>query len=148
MHVLLLRMRAHRSALFSFGFGAGLVATGLLAWMRTLPAAMAAGALSTLMLLIAAHLALWPYRNRMPRPASYIVGTSCSGAGLLLFSSLTDLWIVFIAFVAILLPGGLSIIAAWWLRSVFDTLPADSLDLDERMREGHAVRRKPDHRNN
>ncbi|MBK9944345.1 MAG: hypothetical protein IPP13_22320 [Kouleothrix sp.] len=148
MHTLLFRARAQRSALLSFGFGAGVITTGILAWVRTLPAAMAAGSLTTLMLLIAAHLALWPYRNRMPRPASYIVGTSCSGAGLLLFSSLTDLWIVFIAFVAIVLPGGLSIIAAWWLRSVFDTLPADSLDLDERMREGHAVRREPDHRNN
>jgi hypothetical protein len=146
MHTLLLRARAQRSALLSFGFGAGVITTGILAWMHTLPAALAAGSLTALMLLIAAHLALWPYRDRMPRPASYMVGTSACGFGLLLFSSLTEHWIVIIAFVCITLPGGLSIIAAWWLRSVFDALPADSLD--ERMREGHAVRREHTHCNN
>ena len=61
-------------------------AVGQLAQRETLPAAIAAGALTTLTLLAIAHVVLWPWRDRIPRPASYVVGVSCMGAGLLLMS--------------------------------------------------------------
>lgn len=118
---------------------------GVLAQRQTLPATIAAGALTTLTLLGVAHVVLWPWRDKMPRPASYVVGVSCIGAGLLLVSALSGLWIVLIAFVGVTLPGGLLIIAAWWLRSALK-LPADTLS--SRAEATHAVRRERDHRSN
>ena len=118
---------------------------GVLAQRETLPAWVAAGALTTLTLLAVAHVVLWPWRDRMPRPASYVVGVSCIGAGLLLVSALSGLWIVLIAFVGVSLPGGLLIIAAWWLRSALK-LPADKLT--RRAEAAHAVLRELDDCNN
>lgn len=118
---------------------------GVLAQRQTLPAAIAAGALTTLTLLAVAHVVLWPWRDRMPRPASYVVGVSCMGAGLLLVSALSGLWIVLIAFVGVTLPGGLLIVAAWWLRSALK-LPADRLS--RRAEAAHALLRELDDRSN
>ena len=118
---------------------------GQLALRQTLAAWVAAGALTTLTLLAVAHVILWPWRDKMPRPASYVVGVSCIGLGLLLVSALSGLWIVLIAFVGVTLPGGLLIIAAWWLRSALK-LPADRLS--RRAEAAHAVLRERDHHNN
>lgn len=131
--------------LAAYAIAGALFAIGVLSQQRTLPATIAAGALTTLTLLGIAHVALWPWRDKMPRPASYVVGVSCIGAGLLLVSALSGLWIVLIAFVGVTLPGGLLIIAAWWLRSALK-LPADTLT--SRAEAAHAVRRERDHRSN
>lgn len=116
----------HAQLLEAGAISLAVLLVGVLAQRQTLPAAIAAGALTTLTLLAIAHVVLWPWRDRMPRPASYVVGVSCMGAGLLLMSALSGLWIVLIAFVGVTLPGGLLIIAAWWLRSALK-LPADKL---------------------
>ena len=92
------------------------------------------GALVTSLLLIIAHIALWPYRDRMHRVHNYVVGVSCISVGMLTASALMQQWIVFVTFVCVTLPGGLSIMAAWWVRGLNKT-PADRISA----RGDHAV---------
>ncbi len=140
------RWISHNEQLLASGaISLAVFVVGVLTQHQSLPAAIAAGALSTLTLLGLAHVALWPWRDRMPRPASYVVGISCIGAGLLLVSALSGLWIILIAFVGVTLPGGLLIIAAWWLRSALK-LPADTLT--SRAEAARAVLRERDHQRN
>jgi len=84
---------------------AALLGISVLSTIDTVPAALAAGSLSTLTLLGLAHVGLWPYRDRIPRPASYVVGVGCAGVGIALISALLDTWVMLIAFVAVFGPG-------------------------------------------
>lgn len=77
-----------------------------------------AGSFLTCILLIVAHVALWPYRDRMRRVHSYIVGTACIGVGITLTALLLQQWIIAITFWSVAGPGGFAIAAAWWIRGV------------------------------
>lgn len=79
-----------------------------------------AGSLLTLILLITAHLLLWPYRKIMRRVHSYVVGTTCIGVGITLAAFLMGEWIIAITFWAVAGPGGLAIATAWLIRWIVE----------------------------
>lgn len=110
------------------------------------PFAILVGSLVTFLLLLAAHILCWPYRDRMHRTHAYVVGVSCIGAGLVVVSALLDMWLIFIAFVGVGLPGGLLILAAWWWRGAQGNTPADVIR--RRTEDARAVLRESDTRNN
>ncbi len=108
--------------------------------------AIAAGSAATFLLLLAMHLICWPYRAKMHRTHAYVVGVSCIGAGLFVTAALLEQWLIFIAFVGVGLPGGLLILAAWWVRGALGPTPADVIG--KRVENARAVLGKPDDRNN
>lgn len=89
--------------------------------------AIAAGATLTFFALLAMHLICWPYRAKMHRTHAYVVGVSCIGAGLFVTAALLEQWLIFVAFVGVGLPGGLLILAAWWVRGALGPTPAETI---------------------
>lgn len=115
--------------------------------MISAPFAILVGATVTFLLLLAAHILAWPYRNKMHRTVAYCIGVSCIGVGILTAAALMDDWIIFITFVGVGLPGGLLILAAWWWRGARGETPADSII--RRAQEGaRAMLGKPGHLDN
>ena len=79
-----------------------------------------AGSLLTLVLLITAHLLLWPYRTIMRRVHSYVVGTTCIGVGVTLAAFLMGQWVIAITFWAVAGPGGCAVASAWLIRWIVE----------------------------
>ena len=71
-----------------------------------IPFALLLGANVTFLLLLAAHLICWRWRDQMHRTVAYCVGVSCIGAGMLTVSALLQDWLIVVAFVTVALPGG------------------------------------------
>lgn len=78
------------------------------------------GSLLTLILLVASHLLLWPYRKIMRRVHSYVIGTACIGLGITLAAFLLNQWIIAITFWAVAGPGGFAIASAWLIRWIIE----------------------------
>ena len=93
-----------------------------------------AGSFLTFILLITAHLILWPYRARMRRVHSYTVGTFLIGVGVTMTAFLLGQWIIAITFWCVTGPGGFAVIIAWWLREGGEGLSVD--DILEHARKG------------
>lgn len=110
-----------------------------------IPFALLLGASVTFLLLLAAHLICWRWRDQMHRTVAYCVGVSCIGAGMLTVSALLQDWLIVVAFVTVALPGGLLILAAWWLRGAL--APQNPLDRI-RSEAARAVPGAPDPRRN
>lgn len=104
------------------------------------------GSVVTFLLLLAMHLICWPYRAKMHRTHAYVVGVSCIGAGLFVTAALLEQWLIFVAFVGVGLPGGLLILAAWWVRGALGPTPADTIR--KRTEDARAILGKPDDRSN
>lgn len=75
-----------------------------------------AGALLTMTLLIAEHIALWPYRHIIRRVHAYVIGTASIGVGVTLVAFLLNQWLIAIVFWAVCGPGGFAIASAWLVR--------------------------------
>jgi hypothetical protein len=107
------------------------------------------GSFLTFVLLVAAHLILWPYRARLRRVHSYVVGVSMIGVGVTMTAFLLGQWIIAITFWAVSGPGGFAVIVAWWLREGGKGLSVD--DILEHAKRGisrAAVPGESDHRRN
>ena len=82
--------------------------------------AIVAGSLLTLVLLIAEHLALWPYRRIMRRVHAYVIGTASIGMGVTLVAFLLDQWLIAIVFWSVCGPGGFAVAGLWLGRWVIE----------------------------
>ena len=107
-----------------------------------------------LVLLLASHLTLWPYRHIMRRVHSYVIGTACIGVGVTVAAFLMQQWIVAITFWFVAGPGGFAIATAWLVRWVLEE--RDRSDTAARALIAHAEERlnrgivsgEPDNRRN
>lgn len=95
------------------------------------------GIVVTCVLLLSAHIAHWPRRAQLPRPAAYIIGCSCVLIGMLISAAQTGRIQSVIDLGVHLGPGGLLIVAAWcyrgW-RAARDQALKDAAAIEEQAR--------------
>jgi hypothetical protein len=76
------------------------------------------GAALGAILLLAEHLALWRYRERLSKPQAYVIGTATCGAAITLVAGLLDDWRIAIVFWTVVGAGGATVAGAYLVRAV------------------------------
>lgn len=110
--------------------------------------AFAAGALLGGVLLAAAHVGLWPYRDTLHRVANYTIGTACWLSGFTLACGLLNAWLFAVGAWFCAGVGGVVIGVAWWLRGLAKQQSVRRAHLALGEEEPHAALRRPDARDN
>jgi hypothetical protein len=88
-------------------------------------ASVLAGAALSAGLLLAEHIALWPYRDEISKPEAYVIGGATLGAGAVVTSALLDDWRPALVSWAGLIAGGLVVGGAYGVRGLLKTTDAN-----------------------
>lgn len=80
--------------------------------------AVRAGALTAALLALAEHIALWPYRDRLPLAARYTLGVAAIGAGVTVSAARRKRWSGVISFWCCAGASGAAVVALHFWRSL------------------------------
>lgn len=104
--------------------------------------AIAAGAAVAALLLLVAHVLLWPYQSQLHIVAKYTVGVACLNLGITLAAVLlADVRMALVVW-AVSGTGGVVIASCWWLRGVIAQrreVRGEILELMDRARGRHGT---------
>ena len=103
------------------------------------------------MVLLALHIALWPYREQISKPEAYIIGLGTVGGAVTMIAALLGDWRIAIVFWAVAGAGGVSVGGAYLYRAlstIRDHRRATAQRIITRAEEQLRVSSEPDDRRN